>query len=119
MTSRRQEYKFLVDVNLPKRFSFFNHNNYFHVVDIDPKMTDQYLWQYALQNDLVILTKDSDFYNYFLISETSPKVIYFQLGNMTLKELHKYFDLHWHTIVEKLDPGSLIIVSKTEISILK
>jgi len=30
------DYSFLVDVNLPKYFSFFNLPNFKHVVDIDP-----------------------------------------------------------------------------------
>ena len=29
------EYSFLVDVNLPKKFSFFNSSDFIHVVDID------------------------------------------------------------------------------------
>lgn len=54
--------KFLVDVNLPKKFKFFNTEQFIHVVDINPKMKDSEIWDYALSNDLIILTKDSDFY---------------------------------------------------------
>ena len=32
--------KFLVDVNLPKFFSFFNDSIFMHVTDINPKMSD-------------------------------------------------------------------------------
>ena len=32
---------FLVDANLPKHFSFFNHTNFLHLVDINPYMTDE------------------------------------------------------------------------------
>ncbi|MCD4773205.1 MAG: hypothetical protein K8R41_07485 [Bacteroidales bacterium] len=42
------EYSFLVDVNLPKYFQFFNTDKFFHVVDIDHSMTDSKIWQYAL-----------------------------------------------------------------------
>jgi predicted nuclease of predicted toxin-antitoxin system len=53
---------FLVDVNLPKHFSFFNHPNFLHLVDINPYMTDDQVWLYALEKGYIILTKDSDFY---------------------------------------------------------
>ena len=31
-----------------------------HVVDIDPMMTDNEIWEYAIKNEKVILTKDAD-----------------------------------------------------------
>ena len=83
-------FSFLVDVNLPKYFSFFNTNSFIFVSDIDLQMSDTEIWDYALNNDLVILTKDTDFYNRFLVSSTAPKIIYFQLGNCSLKQLHQF-----------------------------
>jgi predicted nuclease of predicted toxin-antitoxin system len=56
MSYSTDDYKFLVDVNLPKFFGFFNHANFFHVVDINPKMTDSQIWDYALSKEMVILT---------------------------------------------------------------
>jgi len=53
-------------------------------------MSDTEIWNYALKNELVILTKDTDFYNRFLISSTAPKIIYFQLGDFSLKQLYQY-----------------------------
>ncbi|ACE06538.1 hypothetical protein Aasi_1210 [Candidatus Amoebophilus asiaticus 5a2] len=40
---------FLVDVNLPKHFSFFNYPNFVHLVDINPCMIDGQIWNYALE----------------------------------------------------------------------
>ena len=68
---------FLVDVNLPKYFSFFNNTNFIFVSDINLQMTDTEIWNHALENNFVILTKDVDFYNRFLVSEITPKVIFF------------------------------------------
>jgi predicted nuclease of predicted toxin-antitoxin system len=70
---------FLVDVNLPKYFSFFNNTNFIFVSDINLQMTDTEIWNYALENNFVILTKDVDFYNRFLVSEITPKVIFFSI----------------------------------------
>jgi predicted nuclease of predicted toxin-antitoxin system len=71
------EFRFLVDVNLPKYFHYFNNENFVHVLDINPTLTDQEIWDYALKNNLVILTKDTDFYNRFMSSELSLKIVYF------------------------------------------
>jgi predicted nuclease of predicted toxin-antitoxin system len=42
------QFQFLVDVNLPKKFQFFHSNRFIHVVDIDPSMKDKEIWEYAL-----------------------------------------------------------------------
>ena len=69
---------FLVDVNLPKNFSFFNNENFVFVADINLRMSDTEIWNYAIENNLIILTKDVDFYSKFLLSDTFPKIIYFK-----------------------------------------
>jgi predicted nuclease of predicted toxin-antitoxin system len=100
---------FIVDVNLPKRFSYFNSPQFIHAVDINDEMTDKQLWEYAIFNDLVILTKDSDFYNRSVTSRVKPRVIYFQLGNTTLKEMHKYFEKNWLLILNSIQSNYLVI----------
>lgn len=111
-------YSFLVDVNLPKQFSFFNKRNFTHIVDINSKMTDEEIWDYAMSEDKVIITKDTDFYERSISSLKKPKVIFLQLGNITLKELHHFFDLHWPTIIKQLENADLVIVNKEKIKIL-
>jgi len=112
------DYSFLVDVNLPKYFSFFNHSNFIHVADIDPTWSDKSIWDYALKKNYVILTKDVDFYDRFISSENAPKIVYFQLGNLTLKELHSFFEDNWDYIIKNLEKGNLFIVSLNSIKII-
>ncbi len=83
------DFRFLVDANLPKYFNFFNEDFFFHVVDLNPSMTDNDIWDYAIRNNMVILTKDTDFYYRFLLDDVCPKVVFFKLGNMTFKTLQK------------------------------
>ncbi|MBL7844585.1 MAG: DUF5615 family PIN-like protein [Cyclobacteriaceae bacterium] len=47
---------------MPRNFAFFNKPEFTFVADIDPFMSDRNLWNYALNNNKIILTKDSDFY---------------------------------------------------------
>lgn len=53
--------KYLVDANLPYHFSLWKGEDFTHVFDIDPRMSDKDIWAYAEVNILVIISKDSDF----------------------------------------------------------
>jgi predicted nuclease of predicted toxin-antitoxin system len=112
-------FSFLVDLNLPKYFSFFNENHFTFVSDIDLQMSDSEIWDYALKNELVILTKDTDFYNRFLISENAPKIIYFQLGNFSLKQLYQYFNDNWEKIQSEIENSNLIIAKENHIECIR
>ena len=95
--------KFLVDVNLPKYFTFFNSPEFVNLIDINPRMTDTEVWNYAQQNNLIILTKDSDFYYKSISEENTVKVVYFKLGNQKLSQLHSYFSNNWDLIKTHID----------------
>lgn len=82
-------------------------------------MTDQQVWDYAIENDKVILTKDADFYDKFMSSKVSPKVVYLQLGNLSLKELHNFFITNWNEIITHLEDGSMLVVQKDQIKVIE
>lgn len=113
-----KNYSFLVDVNLPKRFSFFNAGKFSHVADLNPRMTDEDIWNYAIQNDKVIITKDVDFYDKYMSSDKFPKIIYLKLGNLKLSEMHLYFESNWEFIIERLREANFIIAEKERIKII-
>jgi predicted nuclease of predicted toxin-antitoxin system len=70
--------RYLVDVNLPRNFSFFKSEAFIHVADVNPRLTDREIWDYALKSDLIILTKDVDFYSRHLLAKQRPAVVYFK-----------------------------------------
>ena len=88
------------------------------MVDINPVMTDHEIWEYAIKHNLVILTKDTDFYYRFLLEDRCPKVVFFQLGNMTLKAMYKYFSNYWPEIIDRIHSSSLIVASHTKIKVV-
>ncbi len=49
--------KFIVDVNLPYRFSLWKGDEYIHQKDIDDEWTDTQIWNYAQKNRLTIISK--------------------------------------------------------------
>lgn len=92
--------KFLVDVNLPKYFSLWNNGEYIFQIDLNPKDSDLIIWNYAKENNLTIITKDSDFSNKILITEPPPKIIHIKVGNIKLKELYNLLNKNWTSILD-------------------
>lgn len=77
--------KLLFDENLspklPSRLSDLFPNS-LHVRDVDMKATiDPIVWDYAKNNDLMIVSKDADMHDLSLLFGNPPKVIWLRLGN--------------------------------------
>ena len=53
--------KFLIDANLPYRFSLWHGPDYIHVFDLNDRWADWEIWDYAKMHGLTIATKDTDF----------------------------------------------------------
>lgn len=113
-----EQFGYLIDVNLPKYFRFFNQENCQFVADIDLQASDNFLWEYALTNNLIIVTKDTDFYNKFLTSENAPKIIYVRLGNVSLKQLYNYFENHWETCQKEIQSVRMLILHQDKLEII-
>ncbi len=77
--------KLLFDENLspklPNRLRDLFPNS-LHVRDVGMKATiDPIVWDYAKDNDLTIVSKDSDMHDLSLVFGNPPKVIWLRLGN--------------------------------------
>mgnify|MGYP000846742162 FL=1 len=114
-----KEARFLVDVNLPKKFSFFNSPDFIHVMDIDSTLKDKDIWEFAIKHSLTILTKDTDFYEMFLTKEQHPKVVSFRFGNFTLGDLYQYFTSNWNIILRLLEESEFILAYEDKIKAIK
>ena len=77
---------YLVDVNLPYYFSLWHNSDFVFVKDLNDTWKDTEIWNYALARGLIILTKDTDFFERVLVSKTHPKVIQICCGNLVMKE---------------------------------
>jgi len=61
-----------------------------HVRDVRlDSADDSKIWDYALINDLTVVTKDADFVELILVSKRSPKVIWIKRGNCSTKEIEQ------------------------------
>ena len=64
--------KFLIDANLPYKFSFWDNPECIHVSDIDESLSDENIWKIAIERSLTIVTKDADFSSN-IVSHTAAK----------------------------------------------
>ena len=48
---------------------------------------DSDIWQYAHDNNYVIVTFDSDFYDISLLNSSPPKIIWLKTGNLITQEI--------------------------------
>ncbi len=61
-----------------------------HVRDVGMKATDDpIVWDYAKDNDLIIVSKDADMHDLSLVFGNPPKVIWLQLGNCSTRQVEE------------------------------
>ena len=90
--------KYLIDANLPRYFSLWASEAYKHVVDINDRLKDSEIWDYARELGLTIVTKDTDFSDMMLMNEPPPRVIHIKLGNIKMREFHRELSRTWPEI---------------------
>jgi predicted nuclease of predicted toxin-antitoxin system len=61
-----------------------------HVRDVGMKATDDpVVWDYAKDNDLMIVSKDADMHDLSLVFGNPPKVVWLRLGNCSTKQVEE------------------------------
>ena len=94
--------KLLFDENLspklPNRLSDLFPNS-LHVRDIEMKATlDSVVWDYAKDNNLMIVSKDADMHDLSLVLGNPPKVIWVCLGNCSTLQIENLLRRNFNTI---------------------
>lgn len=83
--------KFLIDQNISRRLVAPIADAYPGTVHVsDTGLTDaadRVIWEYARDNGLTMLTKDSDFNNLAVLHGPPPKVVWIRLGNASTSEI--------------------------------
>lgn len=101
---------YIIDSNLPSTVPVWNNEKYIHVLEISDRFSDGDIWEHAITNNLIIITKDVDFYNRYLTSSNSPKVIWFRTGNIKKKTFYQFVESIWHEVNVMLTSSSFIII---------
>lgn len=106
---------FLVDTQLPPLLSELLNERGFdskHTATDFPNgqfLGDRSIMDIAIEENRVVVTKDKDFKNNYLLQGAPPKVLFIQLGNSSNRELLNYFRKNLARIESLLDDGHYFI----------
>lgn len=105
--------RFLIDAQLPPALArvLDEHGHVAeHVNDIgQSEAPDRELWQYALDRQAVIITKDEDFTQMVAMGGESPTVVWVRVGNTRRAALLAWFEPLIDPIVSMLERGDQVI----------
>lgn len=81
-------------------------------------MSDYAIRLNAVSDDRIIITKDSDFLENYLVQGAPPRILLIQLGNIRNRDLMDFFDLNWSSIIQQFESGAgLIILERASLTI--
>ncbi len=87
--------KYLVDANLPSKIKIWRTDEFESVNRLNDEWTDGEIWDYAKQNNLTIISKDSDFSHRIIVSVPPPKIIHIKIGNIKLRDFNSAIEKLW------------------------
>lgn len=109
--------KFLIDAQLPpslKQVFIAQGYDCIHTLDLEEgnDTTDKKINQVSVAEKRILITKDSDFYDSFIVKHEPYKLIMVKLGNTSKNELINFFKERFQEIIEKLKTENIILMSK-------
>lgn len=112
--------KFLIDAQLPRRLAAELKQAGFeatHTLELPEgnRTTDRALIELSIAGQSVLVTKDSDFVQSFLIKREPWKLLLVSTGNISNNDLMKLFTLNLDQIVESLTTFDFIELNRTNL----
>jgi predicted nuclease of predicted toxin-antitoxin system len=109
--------KFLIDAQLPPSLKeLFTSRGYdcIHTLDLEQRndTPDGVINLISVSEQRVLITKDSDFYESFLIRQMPYKLILVKLGNTSKRELLEFFHNKFDEIIDKIEEQSMLLLTK-------
>lgn len=108
--------KFLLDAQLPPSLKqLFIDKGYdcIHTLDLEHgnDTPDKIINKISVAEQRILITKDSDFFDSFIIRKEPYKLILVNLGNTSRKELIQFFYDRFYEIIEKIKLEDMILLS--------
>lgn len=114
--------RFIVDTQLPPLLSKFIKDkglDCIHTTDFPNGhlLQDNEIIQVSIKDNLIIITKDSDFFDHFLLKGEHPRVLLLKLGNISNKDLLSIFDANIELIVKEFENhAGIVLLNRTQIT---
>jgi predicted nuclease of predicted toxin-antitoxin system len=84
-------------------------------LDLENK-SDKQIWEYAKQHDFIIVTFDSDFYDFSLVWGHPPKIIWIRTSNQTTQNIEKIIRKHCDAISDFQNDNDLACLEIIQVS---
>ena len=115
------DFKFIIDTQLPHQLASFLRKKGIDAVHTTDTfkghlLQDKEIVEIAIKDNRIIISKDSDFWDNFLLNGVPPKILFLQLGNIKNKELLEIFEQNIEKIIELFeDEANLLVLNQTQI----
>jgi predicted nuclease of predicted toxin-antitoxin system len=105
--------RFLVDAQLPPALARWISSRGYDAAHVADKgmqaATDRLIWEYALTDGWVIVTKDEDFAQRKILLQTGPEIVWIRWPNTRRQELLIRFEVVLPAVVAALARGETLI----------
>jgi predicted nuclease of predicted toxin-antitoxin system len=113
---------FLIDAQLPRRLARFlttAQHDAVHTLDLPGgnRTPDAELCEICRRDDRVLVTKDSDFTNSFLLRREPPRLLVVSTGNITNRELETLFRAHLSDLVSAFISSSFVELDRSGLTV--
>lgn len=107
--------RFLIDAQLPPSLAAIlraNSHDAVHLFDVAPANADDAaIWQRAISDQRVIVTKDEDFASRSKLGPGGPQVVWLRVGNCSKAELHAWLVPLLPSIIRALEQGDRLVIA--------
>jgi predicted nuclease of predicted toxin-antitoxin system len=112
--------KFLIDANLPFKLAITLKGKGYDILHTDDlpnkeKSTDKEIRRISVDQDRIVITKDSDFLDSHLIQGVPSKLLLVTTGNIINRDLLILFDRYFDIIVQLFSLYNLIELNNDQI----
>lgn len=105
--------RFLIDAQLPPGFAVHLTRRGFYAEHVNRiglgAASDRAIWEYAVHNRSILVTKDEDFVALARRTASGAQVIWIRVGNITNDALWRMLDPLWEEIVGAIRDGEEIV----------
>lgn len=113
--------KFIVDAQLPKSLSdFLNQKGFdsYHTLDLPDrnKTKDSQIAKLANEEGRIVISKDIDFLESFIVRSEPQKLIIIKTGNISNRHLLQIFENNLEALIQMISRSNLLEISRTEIA---
>jgi predicted nuclease of predicted toxin-antitoxin system len=107
--------KFIVDTQLPPLLAKYLHQKGYDAVHtthfLDGHLLqDEQITIIAIAESRIVVTKDSDFLDHYMLHGVPPNVLLLQFGNVSNKELLTMFEANFVQITTEFENGAEVVL---------